>query len=158
MPLEDFKKKIQVLQEFDIKAVTIEIINENSELLADLLAQQLSQGRDGNKEKVLLNRRNGTFDFYSDYTVFHKEKFGSGFGKVTEYVTNYFSGAFYKEMFVRTEGENFFIESKVPYFDAIIRQSGEVIMKLNEDHLRYFTEEILVPQIKSRFSTLWNGV
>lgn len=154
MPLQDLQYKIEVLKSFDIQEHIIDIINQSSNILSDLLAQQLAIGKDGKGQNVTVFTR----DYYKDRTIFNKEHFGSGLGRITEYITNYMTGAFYREMFVRTQGTNFYIESRVPYFEKIIAQSGEIIMELNDANLEFFSREIVVPEIQRRFSTLWNGI
>lgn len=151
--LDDFFKKIAVLEEFDIAAETIKIINSNSIFISDLLKEQLRLGRDGQGKNVTVFGR----DFYSDRTTFNKEFHGQGFGKFTEWITNYMTGAFYTGIKVKAEGVVFSLSSSVDYYEQIITRSGAVIMELDEQSLRVFSEEILFPQIQQAFSLKFNS-
>jgi len=149
MPLKNLFKKIVALQEFDIEEETIDIINKNSEFLSDLLATQLASGKDANNENVTVFGR----DYYSDSTVFNKQRHGYGLGKVTDRITNYMSGSFYHGLGVKTSGTRFIFSSNVPYYSDILSRSGDVIMKLSYDNLLIFRNEILVPELKARWRT-----
>ena len=154
MPFDDFYNKIVVLSEFNIAKETVDIINANGKFLSDLLKSQLSKGKDGNNEDV--KAKYGTF--YADFTISNKEKNGKGLGAVTDYVTNFMTGEFYTDIKVHTEDEEFVFDSSTPYFNSIIARSGDVIMELNKENLKIFSEEILIPQLQLRFSTLFNGI
>lgn len=147
MPLNELYKKLVALQEFDIVKETISIINENGYFLVGLLRLQLQEGKDGNDENVKVFGR----DYYSDATIFEKERHGIGLGKETEWITNYMSGKFYSQLVLSTAGTTFKIDSRVDYFDEILLRSGRVIMDLDEKHLEEFQKEILIPQLKARW-------
>lgn len=146
MGFEDIRNKIKSLQSFDIVSETIDIINKNSFFISGLLRLQLQEGKDGDGKLVTIFGR----DFYKDATVFEKERHGVGFGKFTDWVTNYMSGDFYNSLKVRTDGVTFESYSTVPYFDEILLRSGDVIMELNQEHLLQLSEEIIIPQLQER--------
>lgn len=151
MPLNNLRNRIEKLQKFDLESSVTLIINKNSEYLADLLSIQLAQGKDADKQNVTVFGR----DYYSDRTVFEKERHGSGLGKVTDRITNYMSGAFYIGLKVTANNKNFVFTSNVPYFEDILKRSGtHRIIELNEEHLSQFKQEILLPQLKQ----IYNGV
>lgn len=154
MPLDDFYHKIVAIQEFDIVAETMAIINKESDVIKSLLTGQLARGKDGNKDNVTIFGR----DYYTDATVLDKERHGVGFGKFTGWITNYFSGTFYNSLSVETSGEVFEVKGEVDYFPEIIRRSGSVIMELDSDSLEIFSQEFLIPQLQERFSLVFNGV
>lgn len=151
--LDDFYKKINVIREFDIRKETIDIINENGDLLTQLLKRQLMSGRDGDKENVTIFGR----EVYARETIREKFERGKGIGAITQWITNYMSGKFYSSIYVAAIGEEFVFDSDVEYFDEIILRSGERIMELDDEHLSYFSEEILIPQIQKRFELLFNS-
>lgn len=151
MPLNNLFKKIEAIELFDIEKETIDIINKNSFYITAMLRLQLQQGKDSEGNPVTIFGR----DYYSDRTVFDKEHGNyPALGKVTEYITNYRTGAFYMSLVTKAEGRIFFTESNVPYFEEILKRSGDVIMKLNKEHLREFSQEILIPELKRRFQQL----
>lgn len=154
MSLNNLFRKIEAIEAFDIQRETIDIINKNGDYITGLLRLQLQSGKDS--EGLPVNAKYGPF--YSDRTVFEKERTGVGLGKQTEWVTNYMSGTFYASLRTIAEGHTFKTESDVPYFTDILKRSGENIMKLNAEHLREFSEEILIPELKRRFKQLSSGV
>jgi len=147
MPLDNLSKRIKALQVFDIERETISIINEYGWYISALLRTQLQEGKDMFNEPVTIFGR----DYYKDATIFNKERNGVGLGKQTEFITNYDSGAFYMSLKTVAKGRAFITESNVPYFDDIIRRSGDKIMKLNNKHLGEFRNEILIPKLRERF-------
>lgn len=154
MPLTDLYEKIEKIRTFDVVAETMNIIREYSETISDILAMQLSQGKDKNNEPVTIFGR----DTYRPFTIEMKERYGTGLGKVVDVITNYMSGAFYLNLFVETEGTNFNVKSDVPYFEKILERSGNKIMELNQEHLELFTTEVLYPNLQKRFAEHLNGI
>lgn len=154
MPLADFFKKIEVVEQFDIAKETSNIINESGDYIVSLLKSQLRIGLDGDGQAVTVFGR----DYYNDLTVFYKEKYASGLGKETSYITNYFSGNFYTSIYVYASGEEFLFDSDVPYFSQIILQSGEKIMELSKENCKLFSETILIPKLQLLFSSRFNGI
>jgi hypothetical protein len=155
MPLDNLFRRINALQKFDVERETIVIINEYGWYITDLLRAQLSAGKDSNDQPVTIFGR----DYYSDRTVFDKT-FGAypPLGKITEWITNYRTGAFYSSLVTKANGRTFKIESDVPYFEDILKRSGDRIMKLNSEHLKQFVREILKPQLQARYKVFKGGV
>jgi hypothetical protein len=158
MGLENAIKKLRALKTFDVKSAVAEIIIEHSEFISDLLAMQLARGLDGDNEPVFI-LRNGKQEYtYSYFTKELKEKYGTGLGKETRWITNYSSGAFYKELFVTVNGAIFDIKSRVPYFQKILSRSGSRIMELNQEHLEILRDQIIVPEIRKRYEIYLNAI
>lgn len=154
MAFANIRRKIKAIQEFDIIAETIDIINQNSELLSELLREQLSQGLDADNKPLTIDGN----AFYKDWTIWNKERHGYGLGKVTDYVTYYMSGKFYSMLKVKASGRSFEFVSDVPYFNDIILKSGIRTLELSEFNLSFFREEILVPELQIRLKAHENGV
>lgn len=151
MPLDNLYRKIEALEAFDIEKETIDIINKNEYYITALLRLQLQQGLDSEDKPVTIFGR----DYYKDSTIFDKEHGNyPPLGKQTEWITNYRTGAFYTSLFTVARGNTFKTESDVPYFEEILKRSGDVIMKLNKEHLLQFSKEILIPQLRIRFLSL----
>lgn len=151
MALKNLEKRIKALELFDIEKETIDIINKNGYYITALLRLQLQQGKDANDDPVTIFGR----DHYSDRTVFDKEHGNyAPLGKQTEWITNYKSGAFYSSLKTTADNRTFKTESDLDYFQDILERSGEVIMKLNKEHLIQFRDEILIPELKKIFNTL----
>lgn len=147
MPLNNFARKIEALESFDILSNVIDIINQNSFYVTALLRLQLQEGRDANDEPVRIFGR----DFYSDRTIFDKEHGNyAPLGKVTEWITNYKTGDFYSSLETEAFGTVFRTQSDVPYFDEILRRSGDIIIKLNRAHLIELRNEVIIPELRKR--------
>lgn len=151
MPLNNLFKKIEALQVFDVEKETISIINENEHFITALLRLQLQAGKDMNDEPVTIFGR----DYYSDRTVFDKEHGNyPPLGRQTEWITNYKEGYFYASLVTVAKGHTFKTVSDVPYFEEILKRSGDSIMQLNKQHLEQFSKEILIPQLRERWKSL----
>lgn len=154
MPLNNLFRKIAALEAFDIEKEVIDIINKNGYYVSALLRLQLQEGLDANDEPVTVFGR----PHYSDRTIFDKEHGNyPPLGKQTEWITNYRTGAFYASLVSVAEGRAFRTESNVPYFDEILKRSGDIIMKLNNKHLNEFRNEIILPQLMQRWR-IYSGV
>lgn len=148
MPLSNLYARIVKLQEFDIQAETIRIINENSDILANMLTRQLKKGVDADGEPALAKYG----PFYASPTVLQKEREGEGLGAETDRVTNYMSGMFYLSLRVQASDNNFVFLSDAPYFqDILIRSKTHRIVELNQKFLNQFSKYILKPQLKIAF-------
>ena len=145
--------RLKKLVDFDFHKETIDIVNKNSYFLVGLLRTQLASGVDGNNEPA----RALHGPFYSDLTVFNKQRHGVGLGKQTEWVTNYMTGKFYASLKIVSNNKTFKISSDVEYFQDIIFRSGEAIVELNKENIQAFTREILLPQLRQRLSKKLNS-
>lgn len=142
----NIKNKIRKVQSFDVKAHTLNIIQENEAYLTSLLKSQLRKGEDKYGEPVTVNGR----PEYALYTIVSKRRI-KGLGGEIRWITNYMSGSFYAFMQVETKGTKFAFTSNVEYFDEIVKQSGEEIIELSEENLLKFKEEILIPELQQRY-------
>lgn len=155
MPLLHLQARIRALQQFDVAKEAADIINKNGHYITALIRLQLQSGKDMNDDAVTIFGR----DYYSDRTIFDKEHGNyDALGKFTDWITNYKSGDFYRSLETTASGTVFKTSSNLPYFDEILQRSGDKIMKLNKKHLKEFTEEILVPELRRRFKALEHGV
>jgi len=154
MPLDDFFNKIRVIEEFNIATETVRIIKDNAYFIEELLKEQLAKGIDGFKQPVTLYGS----PFYKDATVWYKTFHGEGLGKETGWITNYMTGTFYRSLFVEVNGTDFFVKSNVPYYDKIVARSGEALMRLTEENLAWFSQNVVIPELQSIFSSRFNGV
>lgn len=153
MPASNLFKKIEVLEDFDIIEETGKILTDNSEFISELLKRQLRLGKDGDGDNVKIFGK----DFYSDRTIWEKEFHGVGFGKFTEWITNYMSGSFYAGIKVVANGKTFDLKSDVDYYEQIIQRSGTVIMQLNSENLRIVSEQIVLPNLQAVFKNRFNN-
>lgn len=148
MSLSNIKKLLQEAIQFDIEKETADILNQNDEILAQMLRDQLASGMDGNNQPVTIFGK----PFYHDWTITHKKRHGKDrLAKETNWITNYMTGRFYRSIQFYAQGKTFEADSDVPYFDQIILRSGKQIMQLNAENLRIFKETILEPELQRRW-------
>lgn len=150
MPFADIIQRINQVKQFDIVKETANIINENGDYISGLLKQQFREGKDADNQVFTLIRYNGVFPYYSDRTVFKKERKG----QPTDRITYYDSGRFYLSLYVYASGNTFIFDSDVSYFyDILIHSgSGEKIIELSEKSLQIFRDQILIPELKRRIN------
>lgn len=148
MPLTNLYKKIIAIDSFDVEKETFGIMLDNEEWLADRLKAQMALGLDGKGRPVTLFGK----DYYSKTTIEVKKENAYGLGKRTDIVTNYMFGDFYAEIRLEINGKRFVFNSTVPYYEEILKRSGSSIMHLNRENLINFRNNILLPELKRRFS------
>jgi len=141
MPFAGIEKMISQLQAFDPHAELLNIVSSNTEVLADYIRDQLSQGLDGNDQPNTIFGK----EEYANATVFIKLSEGSGLGAVVDYITNYMTGDFYASLKVNVEGDLFDADSDVPYFGDIRLYSSEALLKVNAEHRLQFAKEYVIP-------------
>lgn len=159
MSLKNFKKKIDYLATFNLEKEIIEIVGQNHNILEDLLRLQLEEGFDADGRVFTLKRKGKLSTQYARFTEEHKHQFGVGLGRITDRITFYDTGAFFSEIKFKTYGLQFEAFSSVPYYNDIISKSGSGIriMELKQEYLEFFRDEVIFPQVKSRFENHMNG-
>lgn len=143
--INDSLNKLRALKKFNLKKETLDVIRKNKEYLKELLIRQLSFGIDGSGKKVTVFGRSR----YAPFTI-RKKKGLSGLSGETSYITNYHTGNFYRGISMIAKSKSFEFKSSVSYYGAIVAQSGDIIMTLNENSIRRFVTEILQPELKRR--------
>lgn len=154
MALTDFFDKINIIDEFDIEAETIDIINKNGEYIEHLVKNQLRKGLSGDGE--LTRAKHGSY--YTDRTIQDKTYNGQGFGKFTDYVTMFMSGRFYTSLRTVASGDMFEVISNVDYFNKLNSWNDGKLIELNAESLKILSEEIIIPELQLRFNSRFNGI
>lgn len=144
MALDGMKQLIDDLAAFDFGQELRTIVIDNEAELPELLKVQLAGGKDGNNEDVTLYGSPN----YARATISEKKINGRGLGAVTDRITNYMNGDFYRLQRAKVEGNIFSVDSPVSYFDDIVERSGEPVMELNEESRLKFATEITLPAIE----------
>ena len=150
MAFTEIKNRIKAQLTFDVNKEIADIINENGTFITGLLKKQLARGKDSKGNNVTVFGR----DYYSDRTVFEKERKG----QETRWITNYDSGTFYASLYVYASGTSFIFDSAVPHFSEILIQSGEVIMELDQENITILRNQVIVPQLQIRYNARLNGL
>ena len=155
MSLKNLYNKLSAIESFDPVLETSIIINKYEWYVSGLIRLQLQQGLDSDDKPVTIFGR----DYYADRTIFDKT-FGAyaPLGKITEWITNYKHGDFYRSLKTVSDGRVFYTESDVPYFNEILIRSGDTIIKLSKSSKKDFIEEVLLPELRTRFKELSNGI
>lgn len=144
MALDGMKQFIDDLTAFDFGQELRTIVADNAEELPELLKVQLAAGKDGDNKPVTLYGSPN----YARATIEEKKINGRGLGAVTDRITNYMSGDFYRLQRAKVVGQVFSIDSPVTYFGDIVERSGESVMELNEESRLKFATEITLPSIE----------
>lgn len=142
MPFPGIENLIGSLGAFDAEAELKQIVQDNVLAIRQYILQQLAAGKDGNDEP------NKIFDRteYAPLTIKYKKEKGSGLGAVTDYVTNYMTGAFYASIKINVEGNIFEADSDVPYFGDIRLYSSAALLEINKENRLEFAETITLPE------------
>jgi len=147
--LDNFENGIKKLQAFDFGQELQDIVENNSEKLTGYVRQQLEAGIDGEgKPNTIFGRTE-----YAPRTIEIKQSTGVGLGAVTDYVTNYMTGAFHESLIMEVEGQTFEADSDVPYFGDIKLYSSDALLEVDEENRMEFAETVTLPGIKEALLT-----
>jgi hypothetical protein len=126
----------------DTVEIMVETLEELDKFMSDLNREQLIQGKLSTGDDITPD--------YTETTVFLKEKFGTGLGKITDNVTLYDTGNFHKSIFAEvfpdeviidaTDGKLDDLESK--YSKDILGLTNENIKKLKDKALPIFYKKL----------------
>lgn len=148
MALDNLISLIDRLQRFDSHSELRAIVENNTDVIAELQKQQMSEGLDSNGKETVL-KDNAAFGFgYRPFTIRIKEEQGQGLGAVTDRVTGYMTGALYDSLKSNVAGEVFMQQSSVPYFNELKERTGPQWMGLNMGKRKVFAEEVTLPEFK----------
>lgn len=130
------------LKAIDVVEIMVETLEELDKFMSDLNREQLIQGKLSTGDDITPD--------YTETTVFLKEKFGTGLGKITDNVTLYGKGPFHKSIFTEvfpdeiiwdaTDGKLDELESK--YSKDILGLTNENIKKLKDKALPIFYKKL----------------
>lgn len=146
MALDNLIKLIDNLQRFDSHLELLKIVENNTDVIAELQKTQMAGGLDSESNDTQL-KDNAAFGFgYRPFTIEQKEKYGNGLGAVTDRITGYMTGALYDSLKSNVAGDVFMQKSAVPYFEELKERTGEQWMGLNEQSRIHFAEEVTKPE------------
>ena len=145
--LDNLQTLIRNLRTFDLAKEQEQIVVENKDALADLQAEQWGEtSKDyAGRDIKLLDNPGGT---YRPFTIEKKKSEGIGLGSVTNRITLFQTGALYKELFATISNGKFKLTSSVPYFNTLMRRTGDVT-GLDYDQRLKFAETFVRPGIKT---------
>ena len=132
-----------------------EITIERAEIVK-MVQSQLARGLDGNGEQVYLIRNGQRHLTYSPRTIKNKRARGSGLSSITDHITNYMSGNFYRSLyvFVFDNGE-FEIRSRSGLIEIIKKRSGEDIIELSPESERFLFQNKIAPDLQKTIDELF---
>jgi hypothetical protein len=127
------------LKSFNLQKEQYAILEENKDVISDLQAEVLAEGKD----------RSGRVrdDFYSDFTVRYKQEFGQGLGKVTDRVTFYMTGAMYQSFFTYLSKRTYEVRSPLERWDKMIERIGKENYGLDYQRRMKYFEEVNKPRV-----------
>lgn len=144
MPLDNFKSLIDNLRAFDFGKSMQTAVEAYADQLPDMVREQLTAGKDGDgNENKIFGR-----DTYAPKTIEIKKREGKGLGAVTDYITNYMTGAFYESLEMKPEYDALDMDSDVPYFGDIRLYSSPALLEVDEDNRRTFANEYVMPAVE----------
>lgn len=132
---------LENLEALNIKQIAIDTIQKNKEVMADLVATQLSQGVRSDGSEILPS--------YTPLTIELKKQ-KSGLAGVTDRVTLFDTGEHYKELYVEVKGEDMEYGSRVEYSGDLEKKYGTSkgsVHKLTEDS----REELMAGYLENDF-------
>lgn len=130
---------LDALDRVDLDHLAKQTLEKNKEVIADLIATQLSQGIRSDGTEILPS--------YAPLTIEIK-KTKSGLAGVTDRVTLYDTGEHYKELYAEVKGDDLVTGSLVEYSDALEKKydtSKASVHKLTEDS----KEELVVGYLQA---------
>lgn len=153
--LDDLKKLIDDIGQFDLKQEIIKIVGENTELLAELQTMQWDEGRGVDGEFIR--------PFYSENPYFRtpdaakkyatwKQKAFPNPQRPYDVPNLYINGYLWKSLYAEVKGEEFEIESAAPFADDVFATHKNA-RGLNPDSMAKFSERVILPNLKEVFKT-----
>jgi hypothetical protein len=113
----DALELLENLQQFDVKATAVEALKENEEVMADLNATQLSQGKRATGTEIRPP--------YAPLTIEIK-KTKSGLAAITDRVTLYDTGSHYRNLYAEVKGDEIEYGSKDLKIDDLQKKYGAI--------------------------------
>lgn len=143
--LTDLQQRITRLAAFDFAEELRIAVSANLDRVPDYLRQQLASGKTGDDEPATIFGRSG----YSPRTVAIKQANGEGLGAVTDHVTNYMTGDFYRSLVTRLEGDAVESDSDVGYFGDILLYSPVGLLRVNRANRLDFAKSAVLPAVRA---------
>ena len=112
----------------------------------ELNTSQMARGRDKNNASIELDGK----PFYTPYTMELKNKFGSGIGKITSWVTLYQSGAMYRSMSLSVNNASIDVQFNTAYSTSIVERTGETIFGLNSDNRQEYIRSYFLDVLRHK--------
>jgi hypothetical protein len=140
--LDDLQNKINSLRQFDWGYEMEKVIHDNSEVIADLQAEQWAKGETAKGEEILPP--------YAPYTIEQKRQ-KTGLAAVTDHVTFYDTGELYKSLQAPVANMQYDITSNNFKFKKATDRSGLRIVGLTDSNRLRFAEEITLPGVRKVF-------
>lgn len=117
------------------------IINANQRQLSEK-----GEDKTGKKLQTYKAAKYGTP--YTPFTIATKKAFGQGIGRITDHVTLFQTGAFYRSMKVVNKKMEAVISGNTSKFEENIDVEG--IMGLNDEHMNTLVNMIILPRFLQR--------
>lgn len=148
--ITDISKFIEDLEGFDPKGELIAIVEDHTELLADLQRDQMLEGRGVDGEYIR--------PYYSENPYFKTPEAAARYAKWKSIITPnpqrpedvpnlIINGMFHDSIFAKVSGDEFEMETSASFGEDVFRVH-ENARGLDEDKRLLFAEEITLPQFK----------
>lgn len=154
MAAEALKHLIDSLESFDTKREYVEVLDKHSDVLLDLLREQLAASYDiDGKPRP---------DAYAALTIEKKTLFASGLGRVIDRVTFYMTGELYNSLRIRFDDDKFYIIStlgdrNIKYEELMYRPDKlgrEDRVGLDPQSRKEFAQDVALPEFSRILESL----
>jgi len=122
------------IKAMDTDKIVHDSLNETKDTISDLNAEQMAKGLRSDGEQIA--------PFYKPLTIRLKQEFGTGIGSITDHVTLYNEGNFYKGIKTDIAGEKIITDSTDPKSAKIKKKYGEKVFGLNERSNQEYKERL----------------
>ena len=142
MALDNLRDTIGKLQQFDWEAELDNIVETNTDALAQLQEDQMYEGLDNAGQPITLDGKG-----YSMKTF----KLKIAKGQPTDRVTLRDTGDLYSSLKATVSDGTFTIKGDTPYEAELIERTGAQVYGLNKEKREQFAQNITLPAIKQIF-------
>jgi len=154
--LDGLLKFISNIRNFFVEKEVAEELALDKDEIVKMVRLQLAKGIDGDGLPVYLKRHGGIFYYYAPSTKRKKDIFGVGLGSVTDPITNYMTGGFYRSIYVDVNKDaTFEVKSTSYLYDLIKFRSGENIINLNPESEEYLIWNKVAPDFQEEINKLY---
>jgi len=150
-----FGQIAEKIKSIDLNKIFYDIMSEDfvKDWIIESNLKQLSdagENKYGEKLQTYKGKKNGMP--YAMFTISHKSTFGHGIGKITDHVTLYQTGSFYKSFKVFTKKGEFSIKADERDIADNIDMTG--VVGLNAENWRLLVWKIVYPRFLKRIQNV----
>jgi len=128
--MADLSTIINRLQSVDVMELAKQAAVDSKKDYLLLQVSQLEQGQDSQAKPTTLDGN----PFYQPSTIYQKQHYGEGLGKVTDVITLYNTGKMHESAEMDVDDEQINVSFNVPYAADVLGRTTDVILGLNDEN------------------------